>query len=130
MLHPSGYSNWPFLSSSNMPCPFLLHGFCVCCLLCLEHCHVPKFLQSPPTLPSYIFISRSLSVPHLREAIPDSQLKLYSFKHAAQSIVKPITLEKSYQVFSYVRLKSPLGWVPILSQVIVKFPGLFSFDTY
>lgn len=127
MLHPSGFSNWP-LSSSNMPCPFLLHGFCVWCLLCLEHCHVPKFLQSPPTLPSYIFI---LQISFCTSPqIPDSQLKLYSFKHAAQSIVKPMTLEKSYQVFSYVRLKPPLGWVPILSQVIVKFPGLFSFDTY
>ena len=41
-----------------------------------------------------------------------------------------MTLEKSYQVFFYVRLKAPLGWVPILSQVIVKVPGLFSFDTY
>lgn len=112
-------------------CPFLFMAFA--CAVCSAQNTVmsPSFLNPLPLCLATSSFSRSLSVPHLREAIPDSQLKLYSFKHAAQSIVKPMTLEKSYQVFSYVRLKPPLlGWVPILSQVIVKFPGLFSFDTY
>lgn len=70
-----------------------------CSLLGLEHCHVPRFLQSLP-LCLAIFIP-DLFLPHLREAIVDPQLKLHTFKHAAH-LVKPIEHLKKVIKFSFM----------------------------
>lgn len=110
----------------------------------LQSCHAHSHFMASQVLFAW---PRTLSCPQISSIPPDSaqlhlhfpdlflhltsekpQLTLslsYTLLNMLHSLVKPMTVEKSYQVFFYVRLKPPLGWVPILSQVIVKSPRTF-----